>query len=188
MSLFESALIAVNRAQVIQHRNPSTLCLNPTDARTLLRESRSPEEMSEVELDKHLPLHQVTEGHQLFGTALVSDPCVKVGSLLIDGQAVQLYEASDTPNFPQHYRGTTTTEEQMSTFGKGMNKNSEQSLTVWGQDISAQVRLEGQLALYFGASAVRSTEDGQPWLIKPEDAALLRELLNAATRREVATA
>lgn len=66
-------------------------------------------------------------------------------------------------------------------------------LTVWGKHLSAQVReyhkLDGtkyignHLMLYFREDTPVSPEDHRPFEITPEDAILLRDLLNEATRR-----
>ena len=57
-----------------------------------------------------------------------------------------------------------------------------ESLTVWGETFSAQIR-PGGMALYMRPEAPRSTEDGKPFLIEWHDVAKLRELLNEAAAR-----
>lgn len=67
-----------------------------------------------------------------------------------------------------------------------------QSLTIWGEHISAQIRsyaaLKGNarvasLVLAHVLRAPRSREDGRPYVIGADDARKLRDLLNAATAR-----
>lgn len=89
MNLYESALKARKEFQTTQLSNPSTLSMSPIDARELAYESLT-DKSEWPEVVKKIPLDQKTEGHVLFGIALTSDPEVRVGVLLIDGQAVQL--------------------------------------------------------------------------------------------------
>jgi len=63
------------------------------------------------------------------------------------------------------------------------NVHYRESLTVWGQTCSAQVRDLGTIALYHYDNAPRSPEDGSPYLLTTLDAVLLRDVLNAATDR-----
>jgi hypothetical protein len=63
------------------------------------------------------------------------------------------------------------------------------SLTIWGEAISAQIRdfsdLPGtHLALHIKENAPRSSENGNPVIVGPGDVAKLRELLNEAAARE----
>jgi hypothetical protein len=64
------------------------------------------------------------------------------------------------------------------------NVHYRESLTVWGPCCSAQVRNLGQVYLHHYETAVRSSEDGEPWILSTLDAILLRDLLNAATARD----
>jgi hypothetical protein len=63
------------------------------------------------------------------------------------------------------------------------NIHYRESLTIWGPNISVQVRGLATVAFYHLDNAPRSTEDGQPYLLTTLDAVLLRDLLNAATDR-----
>lgn len=73
----------------------------------------------------------------------------------------------------------------------GMNELLDQTLTVWGETMSAQFRdcqtLAGeaapQLMIHHIAGAPRSSEDGRPYALPAADAILLRDMLNAATAR-----
>lgn len=67
-----------------------------------------------------------------------------------------------------------------------MNELLHDTLTVWGDSISAQIRdytPETALALHIREDAPRSAEDGAPYLLPLADAVLLRDVLNAATER-----
>jgi hypothetical protein len=57
-----------------------------------------------------------------------------------------------------------------------------QSLTVWGETFSAQIR-PGGMALYMQPTAPRSNEDGKPYLMEHADVAKLRALLDEAATR-----
>lgn len=63
------------------------------------------------------------------------------------------------------------------------NVHYRESLTVWGQTMSAQVRGLATVAMHHYDDAPRSTENGQPYLLTTLDAVLLRDVLNAATDR-----
>jgi hypothetical protein len=63
-----------------------------------------------------------------------------------------------------------------------ITKQERQSLTVWGETFSAQIR-PGGMALYIRPEAPRSTEEGRPFLLEHADVAKLRELLNEAGDR-----
>ena len=63
------------------------------------------------------------------------------------------------------------------------NIHYRESLTVWGTTMSAQVRGLGRIALHHYDGALRSTEDGHPYMLTTLDAVLLRDVLNAATER-----
>lgn len=73
----------------------------------------------------------------------------------------------------------------------GMNELLAQTLTVWGDTMSAQLRdtqtVDGQpaptLVMHHYEGAPRSSEDGKPFVLSAIDAVLLRDLLNAATER-----
>jgi hypothetical protein len=61
-------------------------------------------------------------------------------------------------------------------------------LTIWCGNptairVSAQIRDAGQLAVYVGPAAQRSTEDNHPVILPADDARRLRDLLNVATAR-----
>lgn len=62
------------------------------------------------------------------------------------------------------------------------NVHYKQSLTVWGETYSAQMRDEA-FAVHHYDGAPQSVEDGQPFMLPVPDAVLLRDLLNAATER-----
>ncbi|WP_280389894.1 hypothetical protein [Nocardia wallacei] len=67
-----------------------------------------------------------------------------------------------------------------------MNEYLHDTLTVWGEAISAQVRdttPATTLALHVRDDARRSSEDGHPYILPIGDAVLLRDVLNAATER-----
>jgi hypothetical protein len=67
-----------------------------------------------------------------------------------------------------------------------MNELLHDTLTIWGETISAQIRdyQDGtQLALHVRDDAPRSSEDGQPYQLPTADVVLLRDVLNAATER-----
>jgi hypothetical protein len=63
-----------------------------------------------------------------------------------------------------------------------ITEQERQSLTVWGEMFSAQIR-PGGIALYLRPEAPRSTEEGRPFLLGDVDMAKLRELLNEARLR-----
>jgi hypothetical protein len=67
-----------------------------------------------------------------------------------------------------------------------MNELLHDTLTAWGETISAQIRdctPEAKLVLAVHDNAPRSSEDGHPYLLPVADVVLLRNLLNAATER-----
>lgn len=67
-----------------------------------------------------------------------------------------------------------------------MNDHMHDTLTVWGDSFSAQLRdyVSGTaLALHIRDDAPRCDEDGHPYQLSTADAVLLRDVLNAATAR-----
>jgi hypothetical protein len=67
-------------------------------------------------------------------------------------------------------------------MSENITDQERQSLTVWGETFSAQIR-PGGMAFYVRPEAPRSTEDGRPVLMEWHDVAKLRELLNEAATR-----
>jgi hypothetical protein len=67
--------------------------------------------------------------------------------------------------------------------GDGFGFHYRESLTVWGETCSAQMRGLAELVIHHYESAPRSTEDGHPYILPTLDAVLLRDVLNAATDR-----
>lgn len=68
----------------------------------------------------------------------------------------------------------------------GMNELLDETLTIWGPTLSAQVRHNHfGLVIYHRPDAPRSTEQGAPYVADIEDARLLRDVLNAATDRGI---
>ena len=65
---------------------------------------------------------------------------------------------------------------------KNDNVHYRQSLTVWGETFSAQMR-DGQFLVHHYDDAPRSTENYEPYVLPVRDAVLLRDVLNAATDR-----
>jgi hypothetical protein len=63
-----------------------------------------------------------------------------------------------------------------------LTPEERESMTVWGETFSAQIR-PGGMALYMRPEAPRSTENGRPYLLEWQDVAKLQELLNEASRR-----
>ncbi|MGW5519042.1 hypothetical protein [Nocardia africana] len=71
-------------------------------------------------------------------------------------------------------------------MSESMNEYLRDTLTVWGETISAQFRnyQDGaKLVLAVHEDAPQSPEDGQPYELPAADAVLLRDVLNAATER-----
>jgi hypothetical protein len=72
---------------------------------------------------------------------------------------------------------------EVDTASENPNIHYRESLTVWGQTCSAQMRDLAEFVLHHYDNAPRSTEDGQPYILPTLDAVLLRDVLNAATDR-----
>lgn len=72
---------------------------------------------------------------------------------------------------------------QADTTPENPNIHYRDSLTVWGETCSVQVRDLATVAINHYEDAPRSTEDSEPYLLPTLDAVLLRDLLNAATDR-----
>ncbi|KQU33531.1 hypothetical protein [Rhodococcus sp. Leaf233] len=65
----------------------------------------------------------------------------------------------------------------------GMNSLYRETLTIWGETCSLQVRGQAGLVLHHPDDAPRSREDLHPYEIPVADAVLIRDVLNAATDR-----
>jgi hypothetical protein len=66
---------------------------------------------------------------------------------------------------------------EVDTAPENPNIHYRESLTVWGQTCSAQMRGLAELAIHY------YDDEGQPRVLPTLDAVLLRDLLNAATER-----
>lgn len=71
----------------------------------------------------------------------------------------------------------------MSTATVNENIYYRESLTVWGDTCSMQVRGKAGIVLHHMHGAPRSGEDLHPYVIPVADAVLIRDVLNAATDR-----